>query len=139
MAGRSLGDRQGERLGRAVRLSASFAREPLKLLRWQAPTEQEPLGLVAPHSTQHVQLFLRLNTLGDDGHAQMVADVDDTRRNGPVAFTSAQLADKRAIDLQPIDRETPERPQRTLPSPEIVDGDLDAHAPPGGCESRRPL
>ena len=68
----------------------------------------EALGEVAAEEREVLERGLVLDAFGDDLQAEIVGEVDRLADDDQVAFVLEHRRDERSVDLQLIDRKTPE-------------------------------
>ena len=78
-----------------------------------------------PRFAECLVLGLCFDALCDDTEAEGVGDFDD-QLDDDLILTDLEVADEAAIDLEDVDRETPELADRGVAGAEVVD--RDAHA-----------
>src|SRR5260221_5277151 len=95
---------------------------PLDLLGGHRPAEQITLILVALQLVENLELLLLLHAFGDDADAQAAAHGDDRAHDREALRRRADVAEESAVDLERIDAEMPDVPQRREARAEVVDG-----------------
>ena len=68
--------------------------------RRHGPTEQEALGLVAAHRQEHIELPLRFDALGNHGHPEAVAHVDNAGGDCAVARVRFKIPDEGSVNIE---------------------------------------
>ena len=125
--GRHRDDRQ---VARSQAASRKLPRRPAEQLcelgGRHGAREQEALREVAAELAQRGQLRLGLDALGHRDEAEGVRQADDVRRDRGIARIVLGALHERAVDLDHVDREAPQLPERREAGAEVVDGDADA-------------
>src|ERR1700721_4827639 len=75
-----------------------------ELMGKHRPAEIEALRLIALMSLKESQLFPGFHALGNHPKLHAPAHADDRRHDGRIVRSGGDLADKRLVDLQRIDR-----------------------------------
>src|ERR1044072_4669911 len=88
--------------------------------------EQEALPILALQRPKLIQLLFTLDTFTDKLHSEIPCERNDRFHDLQVLISRIHARNKRAIDLQRIDRKTIEITQRRISGAEIVDAQ--AHA-----------
>ena len=107
----------------------SRSSSPWRIIDFRASTRPRArlsvtLDLVDFVFAQQLQLFVVLDTLGDDLHAHGMRHRHQRLDDFLVAFVAADIADEAAIDLEAVDRQRLEVAQRRITGTEIVDRDV---------------
>jgi hypothetical protein len=97
-----------------------------ELLGKHWPAEVISLRFVALVPLEEFQLLLRFHSLGNHAQFQASANANHCGHDGGIVGSGGDLADKRLIDLQCIDRELSKIAQAGIARAEIIDGH--AHA-----------
>src|SRR5580704_782610 len=95
-----------------------------ELCRRRRPAEIVSLGLVALVSLQKCQLFLRFDALRHYSQPKASAHADYTRDDGRLVRCAGNLANKRLVDFERIDREFPQITQTGVTGAEVIHGEL---------------
>src|SRR5262245_25487673 len=66
--------------------------------------EQEALDLAAPFAAQPLELLLGLDALGGRRHAEALAQPSHRADDGERRIVLVDVADERAVDLDPVER-----------------------------------
>ena len=77
--------------------------------------EQKALSVAATHVSQASQLTARLDTFSDDVRSNASRQPDNALDDGGLLTLGAEVADKRPIDLERVDREPVKIAQRRVP------------------------
>src|SRR5882757_5714709 len=78
------------------------------------------LHCVAAFFRQETELFLGFDTLGDDRHFEAMAEIDDGANDRRRLRVPSEIHDKRAIDLDLVERERLQIAERGIAGTEIV-------------------
>jgi hypothetical protein len=81
---------------------------------------------VAAEPREIVQRLLALDAFGDDGEAEVVAEVDRRADDHGVVLVAFHLHHERLVDLEHVDREPFQVAERRVAAAEIVDRERDA-------------
>src|SRR3954447_9076950 len=90
----------------------------------QRRAEQVSLAMRAAELAQTIELLGELDAFRDQVETEVEAEVGDRARHDRVALALADPVDERLCDLQHVDRELLEVPQRGVRGSEVVDRDL---------------
>ena len=107
---------------------AALDEEPVKLLRRHGPGEVIALDDIAAHGLQGQQLFLGLDALGHHGHLEIIGNIDDELDHAHIPGLTEGVAHKGHIQLQRVNGQVGEHPQRGVARAEIIHLDTEAHA-----------
>src|SRR5215469_2796320 len=97
-----------------------------EFVRGHRLAEEVPLALRASESGQEFDLIRSLNAFSDKVEAETLRQSDDRSRDDARVFVVRDLADERSVDLEAVDRECADAPERAVTGTEVVE--LDAHA-----------
>jgi hypothetical protein len=96
----------------------------LELVARQWVAEQEALGEVAADTAQLLELKARLDSLGDDGHAEVVGELRNAGDEDRRVLALAQPRDEGPVELDHPGRQPSEVRERRVAGAEVVKGDL---------------
>src|SRR3954454_22591785 len=103
----------------------------LELVGRQRPGDVVPLRDGHAVLGDAVERLGVLDALGHGAEPEPAAEVDHALHDRGVRRVGQQVADERAVDLELVDRQVLEQPERGVAGPEVVDG----HADPGRDEA----
>src|SRR5690242_4957848 len=107
--------------------SRSSAEHALRVLALDGWAAQVTLPLLAPLSTQKLELRGVLDALGGDAQFERAREGDHGRRDLRISWRCHQVAHEGRVDLEDVDWECAETPDVRVAGSEVVD--RDAHAP----------
>src|SRR5262249_27458757 len=110
---------------RAKPLSSAAAGDR-EVLGLGGPSEKVTLDQIAARGGEERELLGRLDALGDDLEAEVMAERDDRAGDQRALAIDVDLVDERAVDLERVDLEAAEVGERRVAGAEVVD--RDAHA-----------
>src|SRR6185295_9405451 len=79
------------------------------------------LSLFAAHGDEQIGGGARLDTLGDDGQPELLAEADGRRDNGGVVGIRQHVTNEGAVDLQAVERKFLQVAQARKAGAEIVE------------------
>jgi len=104
--------------------------------RFQSEREEVPLAEQAAHAAHGVQLLRGFNALGDDLHAEGVAEADHGLKHRGLAVISSGAGDELGRDFDDVDGQAGEVIERREAGAEVIDSDSDlalGHAIEDAC------
>ncbi len=106
---------------------APGADDALEFVRAGRVRIQEALRELAPDHLDEGRLILRLDTFGDDIKAEVRGHRDDRLGHDHRAIAVRHVDDEAAVDLDAVNRQSPQAAERGVAGAEIVDRDLHAN------------
>ncbi len=106
---------------------------------WQGPADEEALRRVAPELSQAAPGLLRLDALGYDAEAEVVAEIDRRAHDHVVVLVVLHVHDERPVDLQDVDREPLQLAEGREAGAEVVDRERHAEVAQPLEDDSRPL
>ena len=88
--------------------------------------EEIALDLVAAKKPEHRNLLIRFHAFRHDAQSHGAAEPDDGIDDRGGIRVVDHVGYETAVDFDPVERKCPERAERRVSGPEIVDGDADA-------------
>src|SRR5690606_37117473 len=99
----------------------SFDHCLFQILDRNRTTDQIALGQIAPVSPQEIQLILGLHTLCDNLNSEVMGKIDHSASNHRVIMALSDISDERSVNLQHVDREIAQVPERRVAHAKIID------------------